>query len=192
MRPVPGAQAERRAQVALEVVVELDRPVHGLLRGQKGGGDLLLRGLGGGVGLGEKLVALVPLRRPLLGLLLGGLERRVVELGGVNTGNVHGGRRADHVGRVDAAQRDAVDRKGPRDEQQARGQVLDDDGALALEASGEQDDDAARGDGGALLGRGGDGAAGEGLGGVLGGVEARGLEVRRSKEGRRKREEERR
>jgi len=70
--------------------------------------------------------------------------------------------------------------------------VLDDDGALALEASGEQDDDAARGDGGALLGRGGDGAAGEGLGGVLGGVEARGLEVRRSKEGRRKREEERR
>jgi hypothetical protein len=55
--------------------------------------------------------------------------------------------------------------------------VLDDDGALALEAAGEQDDDAAGSDGGALLGRGGDGAAREGLGDVLGRVEARGLLV---------------
>ena len=53
--------------------------------------------------------------------------------------------------------------------------MLDDDGALALETSREEDDDAAGGDRCALLGRGGDGAAREGPGGVFGRVEARGL-----------------
>lgn len=175
MRPVPGLQAKRRSQVSLEVVVELDRAVDGLLRGDELGGDGLLGRLCGLVGGGEKLLSLALLRDPLLGLVLGGLERRVVELGGVDPGDVDGRRRADDVRGVDAAERDAVDGEGPRHEQEPRRQVLDDDGALALEPAREEDDDASRGDGGAELGRGGDGAAREGLGGVLGRVEARGL-----------------
>ena len=92
VRPVPGTEAECRPQVALEVVVELDRPVHGLLRRHKLRRDGLLVGLGRGVGLGEKGLALAARRRTLLGLLLGGLEGGVLELGRVDLRDVDGRR----------------------------------------------------------------------------------------------------
>lgn len=85
----------------------------------------------------------------LAGLLLGLLADEVLGLGdlvdllGVDAGQVDllGG--GDDVARVDPPQRHAVDLEGTGNEQDALVEVLEEDDTLAAEAAGEQDQDRA-------------------------------------------------
>lgn len=86
----------------------------------------------------------------LASLLLGLLANKVlglgdlVNLGGVNTGQVDllGG--GNDVAGVDSAQRHAVDLEGAGDEEDTLVEGLEENDALAAEATGEQDQDSTR------------------------------------------------
>lgn len=67
----------------------------------------------------------------------------LVDLGGIETGNVDLEGGGDNVAGVDPAQRDAVDLEGTGDEENALVEGLEEDDALAAEAAGEQDQDGA-------------------------------------------------
>lgn len=104
----------------------------------------------GVVGIDSYLWLLSLLEECLLaGLLLGLLADEVLGLGhlvdllGVDAGQVNllGG--GDDVSGVHSSQRDAVDLEGAGDEQDALVEGLEEDNALAAEAAGEQDQDGA-------------------------------------------------
>lgn len=88
-------------------------------------------------------------RRTISRLLDGSLslgEVGVVELGHVNPGGVNLGAGRDDEGLIDTADRNAVDLVGAGHEEQARGELLEENNPLAPETTREEDENSPRGD----------------------------------------------
>jgi len=134
------AQAERASEVAGQHIHLLDvgnqSLVDGLLVSGTAAVNLLLLGL---LSLLEESL----LARLLLGLLGGEVLwlRDLLNLLVVEAADVDLVRGSDDVSGVDAAQGNAVDLEGTGDEQDTLVERLEEDNALAAEATGEQDQD---------------------------------------------------
>eukprot|EP00983_Pelagomonas_calceolata_P011131 358778-Pelagomonas_calceolata.AAC.2 len=111
----------------------------------------------------------------LAALGLSSLEVAVSELAQVQLGQLHLGGGGQHVGLVHPAHGHAVQLERPADEQQAGGQLAEEHHTSALEAARQQDEHGAGGDALTQLGGLAHDAVAEGLGHLLGGVEAWGL-----------------
>jgi hypothetical protein len=100
-------------------------------------------------------------------LLLSRAEVRVIKLGTIYFGNINLGGGGNNVSLVDATERDTVDLEGSSDQKKARGELSEENNTLALEATGQKNEDGARGDGSAKLSRAANDAASNGLRGIL-------------------------
>lgn len=91
----------------------------------------------------------------LLGFLLGEVVggRDLLNGGGINTLEVDLAASGDHVARVDSSERDTVDLEGTGNQENTLGQVLEEHNPLTAEAASEEDQDGARLEALADLGR---------------------------------------
>jgi hypothetical protein len=100
-------------------------------------------------------------------LLLGRAEVRVIKLGAIYFRNINLGGGGNNVSLVNAAKRDAIKLERSSDQEKARGELSKEYNTLSLEATGQEDEDGARGDGSAKLSRAPDYAASDGFRGIL-------------------------
>ena len=163
-----GVLAGAQGELSLEVLAEQRSTVDGLLESSVDGALGGLAGVGHDSlvgGLGELLLAAGG------GVRLAG-EEIVVDGGDVNTVDIDLGGGGNDEGLVEAAERDTVDGVRAANKKKAAGELLQEDNALATEATREHDEDGAGCDGLAKLGGLGLEVAVVGLVGVLSRVPA--------------------
>jgi len=135
VRLVVSREREAGVQVFLDIGFDVlaDGTIDGLLGSDTLGGDTGL-----GLLLSEEFPgALVTLSARFTS------EEGIVDLGDINTGEVHGGGGGDGVNLVDALKRDTVDLVGSGDKEEAGVESLEENDALSTETSGEEDENAA-------------------------------------------------
>lgn len=101
--------------------------------------------------IGTYLWLLSLLEESLLGLLLLGLllgevfgNRDLLEGSGIDTAEVNLAAGGDHIASVHPSERDTVDLKGTCNEEDALGQVLEEDNPLTAETTSEEDQNSTR------------------------------------------------
>jgi hypothetical protein len=103
-------------------------------------------------------------------LLLSRAEVRVIELGAIYFRDINLGGSSNNISLVDAAERDTVELEWSSDQEKARGELSEEHHTLTLKATGQENEDGARGDGSAKLSRAADYAASNGLRSILSSV----------------------